>query len=250
MKVLGDIIDRSTQMVTACGLDSLSIFIRNRKSTDECALTYLYHEGVSGEAQHAYRQGRVFEDDPFTHILATTDRTGSLIRWEDNRLSNVAGRATNYREFINNYGVDVVGAWVQQLLPDFLLVIGTHCRPGGHAKSNVPMDLLEYEITRISQMVVGQILENVLNDLGGDSVLQYIVHGGSDPKPDGLAKLSPREQEIARLVGEGKQNKQIAYLVGISEFTVENHLRRIYQKLGVHNRTAMTAHLFDRPTYQ
>lgn len=64
-----------------------------------------------------------------------------------------------------------------------------------------------------------------------------------------MDSLPPREQEIARLVGEGKQNKQIAYLVGISEFTVENHPRRIYRKLEVRNRTAMTA-LLLQPTFQ
>ena len=62
--------------------------------------------------------------------------------------------------------------------------------------------------------------------------------------------LSPRESQIAALICEGKQNKQVAYQLALSEFTVENHLRRIYRKLGVHNRAAMTAKLFGGLTCQ
>ena len=50
--------------------------------------------------------------------------------------------------------------------------------------------------------------------------------------------LSPREQQVAEWVGEGKSNEEIAVILGISPHTVKNHLDKIFRKLGVENRCA------------
>jgi DNA-binding NarL/FixJ family response regulator len=49
--------------------------------------------------------------------------------------------------------------------------------------------------------------------------------------------LSDREQEVLILVTSGYANKQIANRLGISEKTVKGHLTRIFQSLGVADRT-------------
>jgi len=53
--------------------------------------------------------------------------------------------------------------------------------------------------------------------------------------------LSPREQEIARMVARGYPNKTIAAVLDISTWTVSTHLRRMFAKLGVTSRAAMVA---------
>jgi DNA-binding NarL/FixJ family response regulator len=52
---------------------------------------------------------------------------------------------------------------------------------------------------------------------------------------DGM--LTPREEEVLRLVGEGLANKQIARRLEISEKTVKAHLTSVFQRLGVSSRT-------------
>jgi DNA-binding CsgD family transcriptional regulator len=52
-----------------------------------------------------------------------------------------------------------------------------------------------------------------------------------------LDTLTQREGEILSLVSDGKQNKEIALALGIAVHTVEQHLKHIYQKLGIGNRT-------------
>ncbi|MDP2169754.1 MAG: response regulator [Rhodocyclaceae bacterium] len=48
-----------------------------------------------------------------------------------------------------------------------------------------------------------------------------------------LANLSPREQEVARLVALGQPNKLIAAALGISEKTVHIHRQHVMEKAGV-----------------
>lgn len=57
--------------------------------------------------------------------------------------------------------------------------------------------------------------------------------------------LSPREQEIVRMVSQGHPNKVIADVLGISSWTVCTHMRRIFAKLGVTSRAAMVARLLE-----
>lgn len=53
----------------------------------------------------------------------------------------------------------------------------------------------------------------------------------------GPERLTPREQEVLRLVKTGLTNKQVARELGIGLDTVKRHLHTIFLKLGVSNRT-------------
>jgi len=48
--------------------------------------------------------------------------------------------------------------------------------------------------------------------------------------------LTPREQEVLHLVADGKSNQEIAYLLRISESTVEKHVSSLLTKLNVASR--------------
>jgi DNA-binding NarL/FixJ family response regulator len=56
--------------------------------------------------------------------------------------------------------------------------------------------------------------------------------------------LTPRELEVLRQLARGRANKEIADVLGISEYTVKDHLKNILGKLHVADRTeAVTAAL-------
>jgi DNA-binding CsgD family transcriptional regulator len=57
----------------------------------------------------------------------------------------------------------------------------------------------------------------------------------SMPRPR-LSSLSQRESEIARLVGRGMTNRQVANRLGVSPHTVNFHLRSIFRKLAISTR--------------
>lgn len=50
--------------------------------------------------------------------------------------------------------------------------------------------------------------------------------------------LSPREREVLTMAAQGHVNKVIAHRLHISEGTVGDHLKRIYQKLGCRSRVS------------
>jgi len=51
--------------------------------------------------------------------------------------------------------------------------------------------------------------------------------------------LTPREREVVYLVCQGLKNAAISDKLFISRYTVENHLKSVYEKLGIHNRTSL-----------
>jgi DNA-binding CsgD family transcriptional regulator/exonuclease VII small subunit len=64
-----------------------------------------------------------------------------------------------------------------------------------------------------------------------------LARAGSAVLPSG--ELTPTEQRIAHLVGEGKKNREVAEALFISVKTVEANLSRIFDKLGVRSRTEL-----------
>ena len=54
--------------------------------------------------------------------------------------------------------------------------------------------------------------------------------------------LTQREIELLQLIAEGLSNKAVAQKLYISENTVKYHIKKILQKLGVHNRTEAVAY--------
>jgi DNA-binding CsgD family transcriptional regulator len=61
-----------------------------------------------------------------------------------------------------------------------------------------------------------------------------------------LAALTPRESEVAVLVVEGLADREIAERLYLSHHTVSQYVKRIYRKLGVDSRVALTRALLGR----
>ncbi|WP_246853319.1 helix-turn-helix transcriptional regulator [Naasia sp. SYSU D00948] len=59
----------------------------------------------------------------------------------------------------------------------------------------------------------------------------------------GSATLSPREREIARLVLDGKNYREIGEAIFISPRTVEHHVARIRQRLDATSRSELLTRL-------
>ena len=68
--------------------------------------------------------------------------------------------------------------------------------------------------------------------------------------PEETVPLSPRELEVAQHVAEGLTNAAIGKRLHISPRTVTTHLVKIYEKLDLHSRTALTRYILERNLHQ
>lgn len=56
--------------------------------------------------------------------------------------------------------------------------------------------------------------------------------------------LTPREAEVVRLVASGSSNAEIARVLGVTRYTVQDHLKRLFEKVGVVSRTELVSKLY------
>ena len=59
-----------------------------------------------------------------------------------------------------------------------------------------------------------------------------------------VPRLTPRQNDLLRLLAAGHTNTQIARRLGISESTVRTHLENVFERLGVSSRTAAVTRAF------
>lgn len=106
---------------------------------------------------------------------------------------------------------------------------------GGADGFALKTDPPELTIAAIRQVAVGQLVfPNVIR--------RWLLR---KPAQDPNA-LTDREESVLELVAEGMSNAQIGATLGLSENTVKFHLKNLYSKLGVTNRTEAAAKFHQR----
>lgn len=244
VRLSGGICDFTRHVVESCDLDSASIFLCDRVS-DKPQLSYLFHTGISEEVKEIYHSKAVFEHDPFTdpRLQEQPDRVDDdgVLVGSDQRVGCIAKPSSQYWQFMYHYGIDVIGASTRRLMPGIYSTIGFHRKRAVKRPAPVSMPLLNQLAPRLQDMVAGHMLRELLDKANGLSTFRTSYFKRTEAASS--TPLSPRETEVAQLVCQGKLNKEIAYSTGLSEHTVENHLRRIYAKLSIHNRSSLVAYM-------
>jgi DNA-binding NarL/FixJ family response regulator len=88
----------------------------------------------------------------------------------------------------------------------------------------------------------------ILKSVGGERLVEALErtvsgermgmsHVTRSPRSEQTNELSNREKEVLALLALGSTNRQIANELYLSVDTVKSHMRRLYSKLGVSNRT-------------
>ena len=99
----------------------------------------------------------------------------------------------------------------------------------GYILNGAPRDQL-FEAVRVVH-AGGSLLEPVV----ASKLLRHV--SGEARSQDVPGSVTPRELEVLRLLGEGRQNKEIANRLTIAERTVKFHVGSILRKLAAGNRT-------------
>jgi DNA-binding NarL/FixJ family response regulator len=102
----------------------------------------------------------------------------------------------------------------------------------GYLLKNVPPDEIRTTIERAAAgepMLTGEIAGRVLREFERERA--------DEAHRQQLASLTPREEEILKLLATGDSNREIGTRLFISEQTVKNHVASIFRKLHVNDRT-------------
>ena len=125
---------------------------------------------------------------------------------------------------------------IRQLYPDLGVIIvsgiedndtinkAMHHGAAGFIPKSSTIDNMTHAITRV---FAGEIWTPLLKD-------SEVADKAIDDK---ISLLTPQQNKILLMIGEGLLNKQIAHELGLTESTIKSHTSIIFLKLGVRNRT-------------
>jgi NarL family two-component system response regulator LiaR len=102
----------------------------------------------------------------------------------------------------------------------------------GYLLKNVSPDEIRAAVERAAEgepMLSGEIAGRVLREFERERQ--------EERYREQLADLTPREEEILKLLATGESNREIGKRLFISEQTVKNHVANIFRKLQVNDRT-------------
>jgi two-component system, NarL family, response regulator LiaR len=108
----------------------------------------------------------------------------------------------------------------------------------------------------LSKATPAKELVDQLESIGrGDRVVSSPHGPGRSPRedrgwPGRDLGLSEREAEVVALAALGRRNADIAEALYVSVDTVKTHLARSFRKLGVHNRTELSALIHRRESFR
>jgi DNA-binding NarL/FixJ family response regulator len=73
-------------------------------------------------------------------------------------------------------------------------------------------------------------------------IRQWMIEGSEGP----AVPLTPREEEVVKLIAEAHTNAQIAEILHLSEKTVESHRANVLRKLGMRDRVELVRYAIRR----
>ena len=100
----------------------------------------------------------------------------------------------------------------------------------------------------LKQVRGSDLVDAVRRVAAGESLLDPAVTARvldrlrAKPEDDELAGLTPQEQRILTLIGDGLTNRQIGEEMFLAEKTVKNYVSNLLAKLGMHRRTEVAAY--------
>jgi DNA-binding NarL/FixJ family response regulator len=176
------------------------------------------------------------------HPLVREGTAAIVARSEEMEIAGVAGSLDELRPILQGGGVDV-------LLLD--LRLGTESGFDLLRDGTAPMpavvvltsyDYPQYADAALRLGAAGFVVKTAPTAELLDAIRRAAAGGlHFGVRPGGGVTLSPREQEVLRLVVDGASNDEIGGRLGISSRTVESHLRRLFERVGVASRTELAA---------
>ena len=143
-----------------------------------------------------------------------------------------------------NTGYCTVGVFGSDLLQSYT-AIGTPINVAARLRAQAAPDGIVCGFTthalvqdRVRARALTLTLPGIAEPVDAFEILD-VAGAGAGPTGSGPISLTPREREVARLAADGHTAREIAGMLFIAERTVETHLARAYDKLGVRSKVEL-----------
>jgi DNA-binding CsgD family transcriptional regulator len=233
----------SRQILSKSGANGLSLFILDNSEGSANPISFLFHKHVSQEALLRYAQG-LYRYDPLI------PREGSIYRncsqftgiglWSGthNQHSFYQNNAKTkpYWKYFSGLGFNETAVSFSAMTKNLFLVIGLHS-VGERRHLHIEKAQADMESW------LGDCQESIIS-FSVSKFHHQITGVGEPPELTKLnAILTNRQLQVVYELLKGKSNKEIAYSLKLSEYTIENYLKKIYKTFNVHSRVALITHL-------
>lgn len=237
---VADLIAYNEAVACEHDLKAVTLQIIDRSRVDQTVMQ-IAEFMIPAEANWNYREQGVHLEDPFTSLEAKEAPEHaddeSLLDLQDPHVSARAANAPAWRHHLDHFAFSVEGVSVRRLRQGVYLLAGFLRDASRHYAAPVPRPLLQSIAGNMHNMMSAYLLHETLHHNMGLLALRNVLEPENQPAP--LEKLSAREMEVAHHVAMGRDSKEVAWRMQLSKFTVDNHLRRIYAKLGIRNRASL-----------
>ena len=233
----------SRDVLHASRASELALFLYDVSGQGQ-AIRFLYNTGIAPALVSAYRH-RVFREDPLLPQLGSTGNLPGAREFGMPHLpaKQLAASCNFYSEALMGAGYIETAALSRPLSKRFYLVAGMLLRRGARQSRRIfsenALVKTQYWLAESADYLIDHGI--LAGAQGGDVDNRKFTPASSSLRHQ--MALTPREKEVVAAMLRGYSNKQISACLNLSEYTIENHLRRIYKKFSVHSRTALIANL-------
>ncbi|MGD9662661.1 MAG: response regulator transcription factor [Porticoccaceae bacterium] len=230
------------QVLHKSGASGISLFMYNNSEDNPKPVSFLYYKHLSHQVVDMYAK-ELHQYDPLmphkTSIYRNCDQFTDLKLWFTDQGS---AQSKPYIRYFSKLGFKETAVSVKSISGNMFLVVGLHSTDQRH---HLSIDRAQSEMERwlneSRDYVVDYSVKKFHNQIAfgiGDSCASNI---------ESLDKmLTNRQFQVVCELLKGKSNKQIATALGLSEYTVENYLRKIYKIFNIHSRAALLALISDQ----
>ncbi len=143
---------------------------------------------------------------------------------------------------------------IQRFKPGLALIFYSVFEDSDQLFRATPGGAIVYMLKRTAPFRILEPIADLVRPVNREQIVSHVsdyfqrLAASLPPSPPSgeLTKLTPREHEILALLSKGDLGKEIADKLGISFWTVQDHVKGIFEKLNVHSRIEAVVKLLQK----
>jgi DNA-binding CsgD family transcriptional regulator len=215
------------------GANNFCLFLFSARP-ERAGVHFFCHYGMSTQIKTVYSQG-LWAHDPFLNHIKQHGADKQVAVLDRCQFEGNDQQGDSYWNYINRVGYRDIVSVIHPYTPEIFLVGGLMGQDRGREYGEISAT---HSVIDDLDHFVGESATELMSSLIAPLLAAEPSNG---PAIEQALSLSPRERDVINVLQAGYGNKQIAAALSLSEYTIENHFKRLFRKFNVHNRTALLA---------